>query len=113
MNTTSIVLSLASLTTLILGLYAWRLTSSKPLIINMLFGSAGLLIAAYGFVAGNSSQMTVVIPFFITMLLTGRAVAISWRAYARGEKELLVPSSLVSGAAMACLAGTIIAYVNY
>ncbi len=112
MNPTAIVLAAVSLATLILGLFAWRLTSSRPLIINMLFGSAGFLISAYGFASKENTPMPLLIPFFITMLLAGRAAGISWRTFVRGEKELLMPSCLVGSAAAMCLAGTIVAFVN-
>jgi hypothetical protein len=112
MNITSIFLSFVSLAILLLGLYAWRLTSSRPLIINMLFGSAGFLIAAYGFASGQRSQMCLVIPFFITMLIAGRALGVYWRTYFRGEKELRLPSHLVGAAAAVCMVGTVAAFLH-
>lgn len=112
MNITAIVLSFVSLATLVLGLFAWRLTSSKPLILNMLFGSASFLIAAYGFASKHEGQMPYIIPFFVTMLLIGRAGGTFWRVFVRGEKELLVPSSLVGTAAVLCIVGTVIAFIH-
>lgn len=112
MNPTAIVLASVSLSTLVIGLFAWTLTSSKPLIINMLFGSVGFLIAAYGFASKQVTHMHIVIPFIITMLIAGRAIGIIWRTFVRGEKELLGASRLVGAAAAMCMVGTFVAFVN-
>lgn len=112
MNPPVILLVCISFATLLLGLYAWRLTSSKPLILNMLFGSAGFLIAAYAVAMKQPTPMSFLMPFFITMLLIGRAGGIYWRTLVKGEKELTVPSHLVGATAVMAIAGTIVAYVN-
>jgi hypothetical protein len=112
MNTPSILLSLVSLTTLVLGLYAWRLTSSRPIVFNGLFGSAGFLIVAYGFASRQTSALTLVIPFIITMLLAGRALGFYWRTLFKGEKELRLPSHLMGASAVMSMAGTVVAYMS-
>ena len=112
MNSSAIFLLAISFATLLLGLYAWRLTSSKPLILNMLFGSAGFLISAYAIAGKHPTQMAFLMPFFVTMLLFGRAGGIYWRTLMRGEKELTLPSHLVGAAALLSVVGTIVAFVN-
>ena len=112
MNSSSILLVSISFATLLLGLYAWRLTSSKPLILNMLFASAGFLISAYAIAMKQPTQMAFLMPFFVTMLLLGRAGGIYWRTLVRGEKELSLPSHLVGAAALISVVGTFVAYAN-
>ena len=112
MNTATILLSCISLGTLLLGLLAWRLTSSKPLILNMVFASFAFLIAAYAIAIKQPGQLTVVIPFFGSMLVAGRAGATYWRTFFRGEQELRAPSHLLGMAAAICIVGTAVAFAN-
>ena len=112
MTAPTILLLLVSFSTLVLGLFAWRLTSSRPLILNMLFGSFAFLIAAYAIATRNPGQLTVIIPFFASMLLAGRAGGTYWRAFFRGEKELRLPSHFVGIAAVLCVLGTVVAFMN-
>lgn len=111
MNIASVLLVLISLATLLLGYFAWALTSSRPLIVNMLFASAAYLIAAYALATRDPGELKFVIPFFATMLLAGRAFGSYWRAFFKGEPELRTPSHLVGVAALLSGAGAVIAYV--
>ena len=98
--------------TLLLGLCAWRLTSSKPLILNATFASAAFLISAYGIASKQPGQLIFVMPFLVTMLLAGRAIAIYWRGFFRGERELRAPGHLIGSAAVIGLAGTYVAFLS-
>ena len=112
MNSSVILLSGISLGTLILGLFAWRLTSSKPLIVNILFASAAFLITAYGIAIKHPGQLTFVMPLLAAMLLAGRAMGTYWRTFIRKERELSVPAHLLGSAAAICIFGTYVAFLN-
>jgi len=112
MTTPTIFLLLISFSTLLLGLFAWQLTSSRPLIVNMLFGSAAFLIAAYALAIKHPGELGFVIPFLAAMLLAGRALGTYWRAFVKGETALRVPSHLVGAAAVLSIAGAVVAFVN-
>jgi len=112
MTTPAILLSLISFATLLLGIYAWQLTSSRPLIVNMLFASAAFLIAAYAIVIKQPGELRFVIPFLASMLIAGRAVGTYWRVFVKGETALRVPSHLVGAAALLSIAGAVVAFVN-
>ena len=113
MNTTVLLLSFISLVTLILGLFAWRLTSSKPLILNMVFTSVAFLLAAYGIATKQPGPLTVIMPFLVTMLLAGRALGIYWRTFFKGELYLRAPAHLLGGAVAICTFGTCVAFLNH
>lgn len=99
-----------SLALLGLGLYGWRLTSSRGLLMNGVFGSLSLLYAAYEALARHKPEWTFVLPFFATMLFGGRAAGLWWRG--RKEAELQLPARVVgTGAALALLA-TVMAYLS-
>ncbi len=108
MPTASIVLVASSLIVLVFGFYAWRLTSSRPLIINILLSSAFLLISAYAMTDKSKHDFGFMLAFFATMLCGGRAVAYLWRS--RKETELWLPGLCVSAVTVAALIGTIAAY---
>ena len=112
MNPSTLLLSFISLGTLLLGLFAWRLTSSKPLILNVLFASAAFLITAYGVAIRHPGPLTFVMPFLVTMLLAGRALGIYWRTFFKGEHDLSVPAHLMGSAAAICVVGTYVAFLN-
>jgi len=112
MTTPIIFLSLVSFSTLLLGIFAWQLTSSRPLIVNMLFGSASFLIGAYGLAIKHPGGLSFVIPFLAAMLLAGRALGTYWRAFFKGESALRVPSHLIGVAAALSVAGAVVAFVN-
>ncbi len=112
MNTAVIVLSGISFLTLLLGLCAWRLTSSKPLILNAAFASAAFLISAYGIATKQPGPLVFIMPFLVTMLLAGRAMGIYWRGYMKGERELLAPGHMIGGAAAIGLLGSCVAFMS-
>jgi hypothetical protein len=113
MNTPVLLLSAISLGTLVLGLLAWRLTSSKPLILNVVFTSAAFLIAAYGIATQQPGPLTVIMPFLVTMLLAGRALGIYWRTFYRGESDLRAPAHLLGGAVAICSLGSWVAFLSH
>ena len=112
MNSSVILLSAISFATLLLGLCAWRLTSSKPLILNAAFASAAFLISAYGIASKQPGQLIFVMQFLVTMLLAGRAMGIYWRGFFKGERELRAPGHLIGSAVAICLLGTYVAFLN-
>jgi peptidoglycan/LPS O-acetylase OafA/YrhL len=109
MNPAAVFLVICSLTNLILGLLAWRLTNSKPTLLNLLLCSAFLLFAGY-FIAGGKDHgdMTWLPSFLATMLCGGRAIGFMLR-YKR-EPEIRVPALLVLAAALTAVAGTLTAF---
>jgi hypothetical protein len=104
-----IILSAVSLAILVLGLVAWRLTSSRSVIFNTLLCSAGMLFAAYFAATKQNLQLTYIIPFFVAMAFAGRGGALWWRAR-RGETELQTPASILFGIALLALTATIAAF---
>jgi len=112
MNSSVLLLAGVSLGTLLLGLFAWRLTSSKPLILNVLFASAAFLLTAYGIATKQTGQLTFVMPFLVTMLLAGRAMGIYWRSLFKGESDLRIPAHLLGSATVICLLGTYVAFTS-
>ncbi len=111
MNSLSILLAASSLLVLVLGFFAWQLTSSRPMLGSVIFGSSGFLLAAYYAISHRNTQMIFIIPFFITMIFGGRAVAIFTRSL-RGEKELRLPSTLLLGATTVSVAASVAAYLS-
>ena len=112
MNTTVFLLSGISLTTLLLGLFTWRLTSSKPIIFYSIFASVAFLLTAYGIATKQAGQLTFIMPFLVTMLLAGRALGVYWRTFFKGESELRMPAHLLGGAVAICTLGTCLAFFN-
>lgn len=108
MPTISIVLSIASILVLLGGIWAWRLTSSQRLLINVVLSSAFLLIGAYAATRHERPEFTFILPFFATMVLGGRAVGLMWRS--RKEEALLAPGLLLTGCTALCGAGSVMAY---
>ena len=108
MNSSSIFLIVASLLVLLLGVYAWRLTSSKSTLLNLLLSSAFLLFAGYYVAGGRSSDMNWLPSFLATMLCAGRALGFMIRS--RKEAELKQPALAVCAAAAIALIGTVVAF---
>src|SRR2546427_13186986 len=91
MNSVAILLICISFAVLALGFSAWKLTSSRSIILNTLLGSMGLLLSAYLVAikipaSDPKHQATFIIPFFVTMLFGGRGGGLWWRS--RKEPEL-------------------------
>ena len=110
-NPLAILLLSSSLLVLVLGFFAWRLTSSRPMLGSVVFGSFGFLLAAYYAVSHRNSQMIFIIPFFVTMIFGGRALAIFTRSL-RGERELRLPSTLLIGTTTVSVAASVAAYLS-
>ena len=111
MNTLSTILAISSLLVLVLGFYAWQLTSSRPMLGTVMFGTFGFMLAAYYAVSHRNTQMVFIISFFITMIFGGRAIAIFTRSL-RGERELRLPSTLLIGATAVSVAASVAAYLS-
>jgi hypothetical protein len=111
MNSLSILLSASSLVVLVLGFFAWHQTSSRSMLGSVIFGTVGFMLAAFYAASNRNTQMIFVFPFFITMILGGRGIAIFIRSL-RGEKELRLPSTLLLGATMVSVVATISAYLS-
>jgi hypothetical protein len=99
-----------SLAVLALGVYAWRLTSSRGVMLNTMLGTLGLLMAAAQAGHPAASASMVMIPFLVTMLFGGRAIGTWWRS--RREKELRLPAQLMGAVAALALGATISAYAT-
>lgn len=112
MNASVLFLYAVSLGTLLLGLSAWRLTSSRPLVVLVLFASTAFLIAGYGMNTRQLGHLIFVMPYLVTMLLVGRSLGIYWRAYFKGEQHLSAAGHFMGAASAMCLAGTFVAYLN-
>lgn len=108
MNHFSLFLISCSLANLLLALFAWRLTNSKPTLLNLLMSSAFLLFAGYFTASGKQGDMTWVPSFLATMLCGGRAIGFLLRY--KKEPQIRTPAMLVLCAALISVAGTMAAY---
>ena len=108
---TALTILLLAISVAVLGLGAWlhTLTSSRSVVVNVLFGSFMLLYAAYQATAREQPQWIFVLPFFATMLFAGRAAAWWWRT--RREAELREPARVLTAVTALSLMATISAYV--
>ena len=98
-NVLSIVLVFVSVGTLLLGFQAWRLTSSRSMILITFAATAALLVAAYMRSRPGGTAAAIGIPFMVGMLFAGRGFGTLWRS--RKESDLRLPSTL-----MLAIAGT-------
>ncbi len=110
MSQITIVLLLASLVTLLAGAWAWHLTSSRSILLNTVFGSTALLIAAYEAAARTQPGWAVMLPFFCTMLFGGRFIGLWWRG--RKDAALRLPARLIGSVAALTLTATLMAWWN-
>jgi Na+-transporting NADH:ubiquinone oxidoreductase subunit NqrB len=95
MHPLAIAYSVISLLTLLFGLAAWWLTSSRSVAFLAFFGSACLLFAAHYVQTGTDIQLTYFVPFIVFALFGGRAIGLAYRSLA--EKPLRLPSLLLGG----------------
>lgn len=110
MTSLAIAYSIISLLVLIIGLFAWRGTSSRSIAFLSLFGSAALLFAAYFVQTGTQGDLRFVIPFIVFALLGGRALGLGYRSF---KDELLrLPSILLGGASLLSLGVAIVGFVK-
>jgi hypothetical protein len=108
MTPITILLLVVSLAVLLLGSYLWRLTSSRSLLLNTIFGSVSILLAAYHAATHQQMEWAVMLPFFTTMLFGGRALGTWWRS--RNESELRRPAQLMAAVTAFALTATFVAY---
>jgi hypothetical protein len=106
MNTPTIVVLLASLSVLLTGSWAWRLTGNYFLLINTTLASFGLLFAAHQL--GLRSPAALLVSLMCTMLLAGRYFGTAWRE--RGQPRFNLPTQLVGVTAALSLAATMTTY---
>ncbi len=109
MNPLTILLLVVSVAVLLLGSYLWRLTSSRSIFLNTLFGSTCMLVAAYHAASHDKMEWAIMLPFFTTMLFGGRAMGTWWRS--RKEADLRFPAQLMAGVTALSLTATISAYM--
>jgi uncharacterized membrane protein (UPF0136 family) len=109
MTPTVVLLIVISFLVLVLGFFAWRMTSSRGAIFATILCSAGLLLAGYHLAAKQNPQLGVIISFMAGMLLGGRGVG--WFLRSRKQQpELRQPSLLLIAASAICIVGAIAAY---
>lgn len=111
MNSVTCLLLFISLAILLLGGWLWRLTSSRSTLINTLFGTVCLMLAAYHCASRQQMEWAIMLPFFTTMLFVGRAAGTWWRS--RKETDLLLPARLLAVVAGLAFTATVSAYVAY
>ena len=104
----SIVVSLA---VLVMTLYIWRETSSRPSLFNGIFASLTLLISARLAMEGKQPEMAVGLPILAGMLLLGRGTGTLIRS--RKEPELRLTAILWLVAAVASLACAAAVYLTF
>jgi len=110
MHALPIVHSIASLLTLIIGLFAWRLTSSRSVIFLAFFGSAALLFSASLVQSGKEAELTFIIPFLVFALFSGRAIGFGVRS--REEIELRMPGILLASISLVALGVAVATFIN-
>jgi hypothetical protein len=103
MNPLSIILAACSLSILVLGIFLRRLTDSRSIFLNCLFGSLFFLFAAYHSVSKAKPELVLVMPFLALMLFLGRTIGTLWRV--RKESELIPLARLLSAATAVCFVG--------
>ena len=107
-NVLSIVLVFVSVGTLLLGFQAWRLTSSRSMILITFAATAALLVAAYMRSRPGGTAAAIGIPFMVGMLFAGRGFGTLWRS--RKEADLRLPSTLMLAIAGASLYASVAVY---
>jgi hypothetical protein len=103
------ILVSASFTVLILGLWAYRLSAARSLIMNTLFGSFGMLFAAFQSHVRAQPEWSYVLPFLITMLFLGRAIGLSMRV--RSQPDLSASCRVIIAATLVSAVATTAAYL--
>jgi hypothetical protein len=111
MTPSTLILLAASLGVLILGCYLWRITSSRSIFLNTLFGSTCMLLAAYHTASHHQMEWAIMLPFFTTMLFGGRALGTWWRS--RKDAELRLPAQLMAAVTALSLTATLTAYAAF
>lgn len=109
MSLLTLLLLLVSFAVLALGTYAWRLTSSRAIMLNTVFGTFALLMAASRAGQPGQAQAAVIVSFLVAMLFGGRAMGVWWRS--RKQVDLRGPARLMTAIAALSLFAAISAYV--
>ncbi|MDR3404881.1 MAG: hypothetical protein P4L99_20420 [Chthoniobacter sp.] len=109
MSPTVILLLAVSVAVLLLGGYLWRITSSRSIFLNTMFGSTCMLLAAYHAAYHQKMEWAIMLPFFTTMLFGGRAMGTWWRS--RKDADMVLPAQLMTGVTALSLTATISAYL--
>ena len=110
MTPLAIAYSAISLLVLIIGLFAWRETSSRSIAFLSLFGSGALLFAAYFVQTSTQGDLRFVIPFIVFARLGGRAMGLGYRSFK--DRLLRLPSVLLGSASLLSLAAAIAGFVK-
>src|SRR2546430_12030791 len=110
MNPTVILLLCISLIVLLVGTYAWRLTSSRPVMLNILLSSAFVFIGEYASTNNQRPEFAFMLPFFAAMLCGGYGIGMVWRS--RKEPQLRLPGQILSGIGVLCFVGAMFAYLH-
>lgn len=112
------ILILTSFLILVLGSWAYILSSARTLVMNTLFGSICMLFAAYQqevkIHAQTRAQIdahepwTYILPFLVTMLFLGRAIGLAIRS--RKEADWIPSSRIIIALTLVCALATASAY---
>lgn len=110
MNPIVVLLLISSLGVLVLSLLAWRLTSSRSIVFNGLFGAMATLFSAYVLVSHDQRNMFLVyvIPLFVGMAFIGRSIGLLVRI--KKEPQLKLPAYYLLGGGSLSLVVSIFAY---
>jgi hypothetical protein len=84
------------------------LTSSRAILVNTIFGSLCMLLAAYHCATHIQMEWAVMLPFFATMVFGGRAAGTWWRC--RKEADLRLPAQIMTAVTLLSLTGTLSVY---
>ncbi len=106
----SVLLIGTSLAVLVLGGYLWRLTGQRVAVVHTLFGSFGLLFAAFEAVNRSRPEWSYVLPFFTAMLFGGRAVGAWWRS--RKEHDYRRPAEVLTTVTAMSMLMAVVAYFS-
>ena len=110
MTLTALMLLASSFGILILGGYAWFLTSSRSIVLNTIIGVFCMMFAASHASVREDAEWAVILPFFTTMLFAGRGLGI----WLRSEENVALrrPAQVMAIAAGLALIATITAWVT-
>ena len=106
-----VVLLTVSLAVLLITLYIWRETSSRPSLFNGIFASLTLLISGRMALAGTQPDMAVGLPLLAGMLLLGRGIGTLWRS--KKEPALRTLGTLWIASALASLGCATAVYFKF
>jgi hypothetical protein len=108
MTPTTLFLLIVSVAVMLLGSYLWRITSSRSILLNTIFGATCMMLAAYHVAFHRQLEWAIILPFFTTMLFGGRAMGTWWRS--RKDATLRLPAQLMGAVTALSLTATLTAY---